>query len=243
MNDVRQLWIYLAASPLTHLTATLVAYLAAEALAKRCNNHPLVNPVLIAIAVLVAMLKLTGTSYRAYFEGAQFVHFLLGPATVALAIPLYHAYEHIRASALAIVVALVAGCAFAALSAVGVGHLFGASWVSLMSMAPKSATTPIAMGVSEAIGGAASLTAIFVIVTGVLGAMFSTWVLDLVQVTDKRARGFATGLAAHGVGTAYKLSINALSGAFAGLAMGLNGLATAVLVPFLVPALVHWLHW
>lgn len=243
MNDVQQLWVYLSASPLTHLTATLIAYQAAEALAKRCHSHPLVNPVLIAIVVLVAMLKLTGTSYQTYFAGAQFVHFLLGPATVALAIPLYHAYEHIKASALAILVALIAGSAFAALSAVAVGHWCGGSLVALMSMAPKSATTPIAMGVSETIGGSAALTAIFVILTGVFGAMMSTTVLNLVRVKDRRARGFATGLAAHGIGTAYKLRVHELTGAFAGLAMGLNGFATAVLVPLLIPALVHGLHW
>jgi predicted murein hydrolase (TIGR00659 family) len=238
MNDVHNLWVYLSASPLLHLTLTLIAYQFGEWLSRRTRRHPLCNPVLIAIVVLVAVLKLTDTDYKNYFSGAQFVHFLLGPATVALAIPLYHAYEHIRSSAAAIVVALVSGCLFAALSAIAVGYACGGSMVTLLSLAPKSATTPIAMGVADAIGGSASLTAILVILTGIFGAMLSTWVLDLARVKDNRARGFATGLAAHGIGTAYKLRVNQVAGAFAGLAMGLNGFATAALVPILV----HWLR-
>jgi predicted murein hydrolase (TIGR00659 family) len=238
MNGAQHLWVYLAASPLLHLTLTLLAYQAGVELSRRTNHHPLVNPILFAIVALVIVLKLTGTDYATYFSGAQFVHFLLGPATVALAVPLYLAYDHIRGSALAIAVAVIAGSLFAVVAAVAVGWAFGGSTTTLLSLAPKSVTTPIAMGVSAAIGGSASLTAIFVVLTGILGAMLSTWVLNVVRVKDVRARGLATGLAAHGMGTAYKLRINHLAGAFAGLAMGLNGLATAVLVPLLA----HWLH-
>ncbi len=237
MDEFHHLWATLAASPLLPLTLTLIAYQAATSVWERCNRHPLANPVLLAITVLVLVLDVTGTDYQTYFSGAQFIHFLLGPATVALAIPLYRAYDHIRQSAVAIAVAIISGCVVAIASSVGIGWLLGGSWGTLLSLAPKSATTPIAMGVSSLLGGNASLTAIFVILTGILGAMLSTRLLNLAGVKDPRARGLATGLAAHGIGTAHKLQINELTGAFAGLAMGLNGLATAVLAPLLL----HWL--
>ena len=234
MNEFQHLWAALASTPLLHLTLTLAAYQIGVTLSERAHHHPLVNPVLIAIIVLVVLLRTTGTDYATYFRGAQFVHFLLGPATVALAIPLYRAYDQIRQSVVAIAVAIVTGCVFAIVSVVGIGWLFGGSMGTLLSLAPKSATTPIAMGVSSLIGGNASLTAIFAILTGILGAVLSTWVLNLVRVKDARARGLATGLAAHGIGTAYKLRVNELTGAFAGLAMGLNGFATAMLMPLLM---------
>ncbi|MDE1939689.1 MAG: LrgB family protein [Alphaproteobacteria bacterium] len=237
MDELHHLWATLASSPLLPLTLTLVAYQIATSVWERTNRHPLANPVLLAIAILVLVLDVTGTDYQTYFSGAQFIHFLLGPATVALAIPLYRAYDHIRQSAAAIAVATISGCVVAISSSVGIGWLLGGSWRTLLSLAPKSATTPIAMGVSSILGGNASLTAIFVILTGIMGAMLSTRLFNLIGVSDPRARGLATGLAAHGIGTAHKLQIDELTGAFAGLAMGLNGLATAVLAPLLL----HWL--
>ena len=237
MNEFHHLWAGFSASPLLHLTLTLIAYQAGVYLSERTHHHPLANPVLIAIVVLTIVLMTTGTDYKIYFQGAQFVHFLLGPATVALAIPLYRAYDRIRRSAAAIAAAIISGCVFAIVSTVGIGWALGASRATLLSLAPKSATTPIAMGVSSMIGGDASLTAIFVILTGILGAVVSTWLLDLVRVKDARARGLAAGLVAHGIGTARKFQVDELTGAFAGLAMGLNGIATALLVPLLM----HWL--
>ncbi len=237
MAELHHLWTTLAASPLLPLTLTLIAYQVGAWIAVRTHYHPLANPVLIAIVVLVIVLKMTGIDYKTYFAGAQLVHFLLGPATVALAIPLYRAWDHIHRSAFAIAVAIVSGCLFAIVSTVGIAWAFGGSMGTLLSLAPKSATTPISMGVSSMIGGNASLTAIFAILTGILGAVFAAWILDAVRVKDVRARGLAVGLVAHGIGTAHKLQVNELTGAFAGLAMGLNGLATAILVPLLV----HWL--
>jgi len=116
---------------------------------------------------------------------------------------------------------------------VAIGWLLGASRQTLASLAPKSVTTPIAMGISEQLGGLPSLTAVLVILTGILGAMLGRWVLDAVRVRDWRARGIAVGTAAHGIGTARALQVNEVAGAFSGLAMGLNGLATAVLLPLL----------
>lgn len=233
-GDLYHLWVYLAESPLLHLTLTLIAYQAGLWLHRKARGSPLVNPVLIAVALLVGLLWATGTDYKTYFDGAQFVHFLLGPATVALAVPLYRAVEHLKRSGAAILVALVVGAATAAASAIALGWALGASRETLLSLAPKSVTTPIAMGIARQVGGLPSLTAVFVILTGILGAVLGQAILDAVRVRDRRARGFAVGIAAHGIGTAWVLQLDELAGAFSSLAMGLNGLATAILVPILV---------
>lgn len=227
------LWVYLAASPLAGLTVTLVAYQVGVWAHERAGRSPLVNPVLIAVLLLVGLLSATGVEYGRYFEGAQFVHFLLGPATVALAVPLYREVRRVRRSLAAMSVALVAGSLTAAGSAVALGWAFGASEHTLLSLAPKSVTTPIAMGISEQLGGLPSLTAVLVILTGVAGGTLGTATLNLLRVRDWRARGFAMGVAAHGIGTARAFQVNATAGAFAGLAIGLNGLATAILLPLL----------
>ncbi len=232
-GDLREIWVYLSASPLLGLTMTLVAYQAGYWLYRKSGLNPLLNPVLIAVVVLVAMLALTATEYSAYFEGAQFVHFLLGPATVALAVPMFQQLQQVRRSMTALIVAVVAGSATAASSAVGIGWLLGASRETLLSLAPKSVTTPIAMGIAEQIGGLPSLTAVLVILTGMTGAMLGTATLNLLRVRDWRARGLAVGVAAHGIGTARAIAVHPVAGAFAGLAMGLNGVATAVLLPLL----------
>jgi predicted murein hydrolase (TIGR00659 family) len=233
-GDIWRLWVYLSASPLLGLTLTLAAYQAGMWIYERMGRNPLFNPVLFAIVALIAILTVTGTDYRTYFDGAQFVHFLLGPATVALAVPLYRHLAEVRRSLLAVVVSLAAGSVTAIGSAVGIGWLLGASHETLLSLAPKSVTTPIAMGISEQIGGLPSLTATLVILTGITGAVFATWTLNLLRLSDWRARGFATGVAAHGMGTARAFQVNETAGAFASLAMGLNGVATAVLVPLLI---------
>lgn len=232
-GDLHEIWVYLSASPLLGLTVTLVAYQAGYWLYGRSGLNPLFNPVLIAVVALVALLKLTGTEYGDYFEGAQFVHFLLGPATVALAVPLFQQLQQVRRSLLAVLVAVVAGSATAALSAVGIAWALGASRETILSLAPKSVTTPIAMGIAEQIGGLPSLTAVLVILTGMTGAMLATATLNLVRVKDWRARGLAVGVASHGIGTARAIAVHPVAGAFAGLAMGLNGVATAILLPLL----------
>jgi predicted murein hydrolase (TIGR00659 family) len=229
--DLAGLWVYLSASPLLGLTLTLLAYQAALWIHRRSNNHPLANPVLIAVAILVLLLSLTGTKYQTYFSGAQFVHFLLGPATVALAVPLYSHFKRVKAMAAPVVVGLLAGSLTAILSAVGVARWFGASLPTQLSLAPKSVTTPIAMGIAERIGGIPSLTAVLVIITGVLGAMSARYVFAALKLRDPAIEGFAIGLASHGIGTARAFQLNEQSGAFAALAMGLNGALTAVLLP------------
>lgn len=234
-NDLTGLWVYLSARPLLGLTLTLLAYGIAWRIHHRLRTHPLANPVLIAVLLLVTVLTLTGTPYERYFEGAQFVHFLLGPATVALAVPLYHQFGRMRAMALPLGVTLVVGSFVAATSAWAVGALLGADTATLVSLAPKSATTPIAMAVAEALGGLPSLTAALVITTGIIGAMCAQGLFRLLRIEDPAAQGFAIGITAHGIGTARAFQISPQAGAFAALAMAANGLLTAVLVPWLVP--------
>lgn len=233
-GNLTQLWVYLSTTPLVGLTATLAAYQGAYWLYERSGRQPLLNPVLWAVVALVVMLKLAGIEYHAYFEGAQFVHFLLGPATVALAVPLYRYFAEIRRSASAVLVSILVGSLTAMGSAVGIAWAMGASHRTLLSIAPKSVTMPIAMGIAEQINGLPSLTALLVLLTGITGAVFATWTLNLARVRDWRARGLAVGVAAHGIGTARAFQVNEVAGAFASLAMGLNALATAILVPLLI---------
>jgi predicted murein hydrolase (TIGR00659 family) len=229
-----EIWVYLSTTPLLGLTVTLLAYQAAYWIYRRLAMNPLANPVALSVAFLVGLLWLTGTPYQTYFDGAQFVHFLLGPATVALAVPLYANLGTLRKNLLPVLGGLLAGSVVAAVSAVGIGWLLGADRVTLMSMAPKSVTTPIAMGISEKLGGLPSLTAVLVVSTGILGAVLARGTLNLLRIHDHAVRGFAVGVAAHGIGTARAFQVSETMGAFAGLGMGLNGLLTAFLFPLLV---------
>ncbi len=229
------IWVYLAATPLTWLTLTLIAYLVADRLSQASGRHPAVNLVALTALIVIVMLKASGVSYETYFAGAQFIHFLLGPATVALAIPLYRNFAQVKASALPILASLLVGSVTAIVSAVLVGKLLGGSQELVASLAPKSVTAPIAMGLAEKTGGAPFLTAALVIATGVFGAMILSPLMRALRITDRRALGMAAGLAAHGIGTARAFQIDAAAGAFAGIAMGLNGALTGVILPILRP--------
>ena len=234
---ILDIWVYLAASPLLGLTITLLAYVLAMAMHRRCRMHPLTNPVLVAAALLVTLLLLTDTPYPTYFAGAQFVHFLLGPATVALAIPLYAQLGKVRAMRWPVLLGLSAGSVCAVASAMGIARALGASVPTQLSLAPKSVTTPIAMGVAERIGGIASLTAVLVIVTGIVGAVIAPALFRWLRIKDHAVQGFALGVVAHGIGTARAFAISEQAGAFAALAMGLNGAITALLLP---AVLIGW---
>ncbi len=186
----------------------------------------------IAIVLLVVVLLGTGTSYQTYFDGAQFVHFLLGPATVALAVPLYENWGKLKTHWVALAIALVVGIVVASGSAVLIAHWLGASPTTLASLAPKSITTPVAMGISEKLGGIPSLTAVCVVITGIVGSTLARSVLNAMRIPDHSVRGFALGLAAHGQGVARAFLVSDEMGAFAGLAMGLSALVSALLLPF-----------
>ncbi len=233
MSEFADIWVYLRTTPLVWLTATLAAYAAAQAVSRTAGDWPLLNPVLIAATLLIALLAATETPFAVYFEGAQFVHFLLGPATVALAVPLKRNFPTIRRAAVPSLLALLAASSTAILSAVGIAWLLGASPETVQSLAPKSVTTPIAMAIAEKTGGLPSLTAALVILTGILGSVLAGPVAALVGCRDQRAIGVAAGTAAHGIGTARAFEIAPLAGTFAAVALALNGLlTTAVLTAF-----------
>lgn len=220
--------------PLLWLTATLAAYWGGDAIYRAAGGVALLNPVLTAIAALVALLLITDTAYGTYFEANRFLHFLLGPATVALAVPLAQRKGQLRRHWRALTLALMAGSATAIATALAVGWLVGLPVGALVSMLPKSATTPIAMAVAEGTGGSGSLTAAMVIIAGLIGAVAGIPVMRAAGIGHPIARGFAMGLSAHGLGTARAFQENQVVGAFAGLGMGLNGLMTALLVPLTV---------
>lgn len=233
-SSLAAIWVYLSATPLLGLTMTLVAYSLAWRLYIFTNANPLLNPVVTAVGLLIVVLLLTDTSYEAYFEGGQFVHFLLGPATVALAIPLYRQFDKLKQLWLPVSVAVIAGVTIGALSSISIASILGASAQTQLSLAPKSVTAPVAMGISEQIGGLPSLTAVLVVVTGILGAVLGTKLLDLMRITDDSIKGIAMGLTAHGIGTARAFQVSPEMGAFSGLAMALSAFATAIILPWLL---------
>jgi len=194
--------------------------------------------VLISILIIAAVLAISDTRYETYFEGAQFVHFMLGPATVAIAVPLHANLGRVKRVLAPMAVALVAGSLTAIVTALGIAYAFGLRGEALLSLAPKSVTAPVALGVSEAIGGEPTLTAVLVILTGITGAIVATPLLNALRIEDWRARGFAVGLAAHGIGTAHAFRVNSTAGAFSGIGMGLNAILTAFLAPLVVTLLL-----
>ncbi|MGO3929688.1 LrgB family protein [Rhodopseudomonas pseudopalustris] len=232
------LWVYLSQTPLLWLTVTLLVYAATDAVSQATGRSPLANPVLHAIWIIGAFLWLTGTSYTTYFSGAQFVHFLLGPATVALAVPLYENRRQVIAAIVPMALALVVGCIVAIVSVMVLAQLAGLPETVVLSLASKSVTAGVAMGISESLNADPSLTAVAVVLTGVMGAIMVTPLMNALGIRDFRARGFSVGLASHGIGTARAFQVDAIAGVFAGIAMSLNALITAMLVPVAVTLLV-----
>jgi predicted murein hydrolase (TIGR00659 family) len=233
------LWAWLQSSPLLWLTATVVVYALAAAAYRRLGAFPLAHPVLVTIVVIVALLAAVHVPYAHYFAGAQFIDFLLGPATVALALPLYRNLGSVRRSLVPISVALLCGSLTAALSGMWIASALGAGSDILLSIAPKSVTAPVAMAISARLGGEPSLTAVLAILAGITGAVLGGTTFGVLRVRDARARGLAYGTASHGIGTARALQESQSAGAFAGLAMGLNAVLSAVMLPWLVPLFVR----
>jgi len=234
MTDLPDIWSYLREGPLLWLTATLIAYLIGDALFRASGRNPLVNPVLVAMVILGTVLWATATPYATYFEGAQFVHFMLGPATVALAGPLYTNLPHVRRTLLPMAGALIVGSVTAVASALWIAQALSVEGATLASLAPKSTTAPVAIGIAEQLGGLPTLTAALVIITGIIGAVVVTPLMNALRITDWRARGFSVGVAAHGIGTARAFQVNDTAGAFAGIGMVLNALLTALIAPYVL---------
>lgn len=233
MQNFVELWVYLSATPLFGLTATLVTYLAAHALYVRLGQAPWANPVLWTVLALAVLLSVSDTPYQTYFSGAQFIHFLLGPAVVALAWPLWQRRAELRRRAWALTLAALAGGAAAAGSAVALGWAMGLPSPVLRSLAPKSVTAPVAMGIAENLGGIPALAAVFAVVTGLVGAVSAKYLFDAMRVAPPQVRGFALGTTSHGIGAARALQVHPDAGAYAGLALGMQVVLASLLMPVL----------
>ncbi|UTH72489.1 LrgB family protein [Chromobacterium sp. IIBBL 290-4] len=224
-------------SPLSGVFVTLLAYRLALAANRRCHGHPLSNPVLIGVLLVLLWLWLSGSSYAQYMNGARFIQLMLGPATVALAVPLYGNLARLKRAALPLLLSIGIGGAAGMVSAAGLGWWLGLEQPVLVSLATRAVTTPIAMSLAGGLGGVPELAAMFVIVSGILGAVLAPPLFRLIGWHDDMLLGVATGVTAHGIGTARVFHLSETAGAFAGLAMGLNGVFTAMLLPWLVRAL------
>lgn len=212
------------------LAITFIAFLVAKILQNK-TGLLILNPILIAIVLLITFFKLTGISYETYHEAGSLIEFWLKPAVVALGVPLYLQLKMIKKQLMPIIVSQLAGCVVGLLSVVFIAKLMGASSEVIMSLAPKSVTTPIAMEVSDAVGGIPSLTAAVVIVVGLLGAICGFKVLQVGRVGSPIAQGLSMGTASHAVGTSRAMEVSGKYGAYAGLGLTLNGILTALLTP------------
>jgi len=232
LPNIHEIWVYLSGSPLLALILTLAAYQAGVMIYERTQLNPLANPVLIAVTLIALAITALDMPYATYFEGAQFVHFLLGTATVSLAVPIYQALPSLRGRVLPLVAALIGGGVTSIVSAVAIALLLGADESIVGAMVVKSITAPIGMGVAERIGASPTLTAVFAVTTGILGAALARFVLDALRCREWWQRGFAIGIASHGIGTSRAFSVNPEAGTYAGLAMGLHGVLGAVAIPW-----------
>lgn len=223
---------------LISLMMTFGFYLGARRISSWGKDHPLLSPPVLAMAAIIVMLLIFKIPYEQYFKAARPIHFMLGPATVGFALPLYNQAARLRKVLVPLLLALFVGSFVGIFSAVFIGAGLGLPHDILLSLSPKSVTTPIAMGIADKIGGVPSLATVFVMITGMMGAIVASSVMKLVRVDDPAVKGFAMGLSSHGLGTFRAFQINEMAGAFAGLAMALNGLMTALLIPlflFLIP--------
>lgn len=196
------------------------------------------NPVMLSITSIIVLLYFADIEYQVYMESARILSFLLGPAVVSLAIPLYKRRKVVLDYSKQISGGVVLGGLIAILSAFFVAYLLGGSRALLLTISPKSVTTPIAIGVSERIGGIPSLTAILVIITGIMGNSVGVPILDFFKIKDKVARGLAMGVTSHGLGTARIIQEDKLSGAVSGLGMALNGVFTSFILYYLIQILM-----
>lgn len=230
---------WLIGSPLLGVTLTVAAYALGRWVFARTHGNDFAQPVLVAVVLVSAALLLLHISYSDYLRGASLVSFLLGPATVTLALPLHQEWERVRRSVLPVLVGVTAGALTSVATAVVVTGLLGGDARLQRTMAAKAATTPVSIALSAQLGGIPSLTAVVTILAGITGAVLGPWLLSRLGVHDEVARGLAIGAASHGIGTARALDEGRTEGAFSGLSMALTALATSLVVPWLVPLLLR----
>jgi putative effector of murein hydrolase len=237
MSDDVELTVWLSTSPLTWLTVTLAVWLVSDRIASAAGRHALANPLLLSIIAIGLLLELTGTSYAAYCDGAQFIQFLIGPAVVAIAVPLFRNWMLVKQNAVPILAALFAGCLTAIAAAVLLSRALGLPEVITMSLAPKSATTGAAIAISKSIGGEPAMTATFTVTTSIIAAVVLVGFMRGLRIKDNAAIGFAAGLTAHSVGTARAFQVDPVAGTFAGIGLCLNAVLTGLIMPVLLSIL------
>ncbi len=225
---------YVATTPLVWLIITISAYKIGILVYEKSGKHALLQPIVIAYIIMLPILIIANIPYKQYFESMGIIHFLLGPATVALALPLYKNLKLIRSYFVPIVATLILGGAFTILSALGILWLFDASTSTMLSMTTKSVTAPITIITAQDIGAIPSLAMGFVVITGLLGALFGSFIFKILRIKHDAAKGFSLGLISHAIGIARALEISDKAAAFAALAMGLVGVMIAILLPIIM---------
>ena len=232
-----ELWAHFQNFPVLWLVVTLLVFLFASWINAKAGKTPFLHPVLVSLSLIIVVLELVDTDYATYMQGGQYIHLLLGPAVVALAVPLYDNIATVKRLLVPLLVGCVCGAVVAAVSAIMIGAWFGLNDQILLTLAPKSVTSPIAIAIAEKMGGFPSLAAGLVLITGAMGCLIAPFVYKLLRIEDESVKGFVLGVGAHAMGTAFAFEYGMVAGAFGGLAMGMTGAFTAFLLPLLIPLL------
>ncbi len=229
------LWDHFQAFPVLWLVVTLAVFLVASWINVKAGKTPFLHPVLVSLSIIIVVLKLSETDYETYMEGGRYIHLLLGPAVVALAVPLYDNLATVKRLLVPLLVGCISGAIVASVSAIAIGAWFGLSDEILLTLAPKSVTSPIAIAIAEKIGGFPSLAAGLVLITGAMGCLIAPLVYKVLAIKDESVKGFVLGVGAHAMGTAFAFEYGMVAGAFGGLAMAMTGAFTAFMLPLLMP--------
>lgn len=212
---------------------SVVAYWIGEKMKEKWKL-PIFNPLLIAAVIVIAVLLLCDIDYEIYNQGAQYITFLLTPATICLAVPLYRQLQILKKNVAAILISIFLGCIAHVLILLGIAALFKVDDILTLSFLPKSVTTPIALGISHEIGGIQAVTIVGVCVAGILGSIVGPSVFKLFRITEPVAQGLGLGAPSHAIGTSKALELGEIQGAMSSLAIVVTGILTVIIVPIVV---------
>lgn len=229
-------------SPIFVIAFTFLVYFIAQKLQQK-TRMIILNPILVSIILIIVFLSIFRIKYEVYHEGSRLIDFFLKPAVVALGVPLYQQLEKIRKQTIHIVASELAGCVAGIVSVVLIAKAMGASREIILSLAPKSVTTPIAIEVSRTIGGIPPLTASVVIVVGIFGSIYGYAIMKWARVHNPVSQGLSMGTAAHAVGTSKSMEISPTFGAFSSLGLIMNGILTSVLTPYILELMGIWIKF
>lgn len=225
---------YITTTPLVWLLLTIASFKLGILIYEKFNKNTLLQPIIISYLIIMLALLITGVPYEEYFKSVEIIHFFLGPATVALALPLYKNLKYIKSLFFPILTTLLVASSFSIVLAISILWIFGTDLSIILSMTTKSITAPIAIITSEQIGAIPALAVGFVIITGIIGALLGTTIFNILNIKHDTSKGFALGIIAHGIGTARAIEISEKAAAFSALAMGLSGIVTAIFLPVII---------